>query len=186
MIVPYVARQRSPAALAEGRFFDLASVAESLHRHLRPAEKRFPDAESQAIRDQVMPSVPKERREAFRSAVSRINDLSYRERLERLLQRFPTLANDVIGDPDEQNTFCKLVRSLRDTEAHRLQRTNKTNVGGAKLVRIAAKLKVILDAWILAEIGLNDSTIEESMRKNRKYWFYASCHSWPWNEAADE
>ncbi len=94
--------------------------------------------------------------------------------------------HDVIGNTNEQDTFCKLVRSLRDTEAHRLKRTKKTNVGGAKLMRIAAKLKVILDAWILAEIGLADATIEESMRKNRKYWFYASCDSWPWNVTPGE
>lgn len=186
VIVPYVARQRSPAPLADGRFFDLASVAESLHRHLRPAEKRFPESEAQAIRDLVMPCVPEKHRESVHSALSRINDLSYRERVQQLLQRFPSLSRDVIGDNEEQDTFCKLVRSLRDTEAHRLERTKQTNVGGAKLVRIASKLKVIIDAWILAEIGLDGSTIERSMRKNRKYWYYASCDSWPWNVPAGE
>ena len=133
-----------------------------------------------------MPYVPTKHRDSVQSAISRINDLSYKDRLEQLLGRFPTLVHDVIGDTNEQDTFCKLVRSLRDTEAHRLERTKKTNVGGAKLVRVASKLKVIIDAWILAEIGLDGSTIEGAMRKNRKYWFYASCDSWPWNVAADE
>ena len=181
VIVPYLASQRSPAPLAERRFFDFAATAESLHAHFRPNDKNFADKEAQAIWKKVRLCVPKERRTAFSSALRRVNELTYKERLERLLYRFPAITKDVIGDSNEQAIFCKIVKDLRNVGAHRLRRTDETNVGGSKLVRIAAKLKAILDAWILAEIGIDENVIHEQMQKTRRYWFYASRETWPWN-----
>jgi hypothetical protein len=184
-IVPYLAHQRSPGPFAETRFFDFASVAESVHAHFRPDENQFSDEEARAICKALRSHIPKQRRHAFASALQRVNGLTYKHRLEALLKRFPTLMADVIGDPEEQAIFCKLVKDLRNVEAHKLHRTDGTEVGGSKLNGLAAKLKVVLDAWILAEIGLAESAIEESMRRNHKYWFYASCSSYPWNIGED-
>jgi hypothetical protein len=180
-IVPYLANERSPAPFAERRFFDFASAAESLHAHFRPNEEQFTDDEAQAIYKTIRMHIPKERRHAFSSALRRVNALTYKDRLERLLKRFPALTKDVIGDSKEEVIFCKVVKDLRNVEAHKLKRTGETVIGGSKLVPIASKLKVILDAWILAEIGVAESVIEESMRANTRYWFYASSASWPWN-----
>jgi hypothetical protein len=179
-IVPYLSRQRSPAPFAGGRFFDLAAIAESLHVHLCPGDISFPDDEARALCEKVLSFIPKDRRRNFWNALRWVNALTYKERLERLLQRFPTLTKDVIGDAKEQAAFCKLVKDLRHTEAHRLKTRNQRDVSGRTHIRIAAKLKVILDAWILAEIGLPTSAIEDAMRNTRRYWYYASRESWPW------
>jgi hypothetical protein len=172
--------------LAERRFFDFAAAAESVHAHFRPNEKNFDDDEARTICDKVRRCIPKHRRTAFCSALRRVNDLTYKERLQRLLQRFPALTSEVIGDPSEQNAFCKLVKDLRNMEAHRLARTNETNIGGSQLVSIAAKLKAILDAWILAEVGVDDNVIYQRMRATRNYWFYASRETWPWNTPSSD
>jgi hypothetical protein len=181
VIVPYLVNQRSPAPIAEGRFFDFAAAAESLHAHLRPDEDSCSKLEARQIWKAIRPAIPVERRKAFSSALQRVNALAYRDRLERLFARFPTLVQDVIGDAEEQAAFCKSVKDIRNTLAHRLTRTEQTNPGGSKLVRMASKLKTILDAWILAEIGIVEPAVEEAMRENPKYWFYASRKTWPWN-----
>ncbi len=185
VIGPYLASQLCPASFAQSRFFDLAATAESLHTHFRADKRSYPDAVARAIRRKLLGCVPTQHRTSFRNALQRVNGLTYRQRLERLLQRFPTLAEDTIGDSGERAAFCKLVKDLRNIEAHRLKPTGRTAVGGLKLVRIASKLRVILDAWILAEIGIAESAIEEAMRSNGEYWFYACRRSWPWNIAAD-
>ncbi len=132
------------------------------------------------MREAILAVVPPNRTELVRNTFGHLNDLSYKDRLHKLLERFPTLASDVIGGGDQQARFCRLVRDLRDAEAHALDRNEKIRVGGKALVGIAAKLRVILDAWLLAEVGLSDGQIEEAMRKNRRFWYYASCESWPW------
>jgi hypothetical protein len=184
VIVPYMLNQRCPAPFAERRVFDFAAAAESLHAHLCRHEKKFSDPVERRIRKDVLRCVPEDRRDAYSTALKRVNELTYRERLERLLRKFPALMQDVIGDSDEQVAFCKLVKDLRNAEAHGLKRTAKTDVGGLTLVRIASKLRVILDAWLLAEMGIAETAIENAMRKNRAYWFYASAATWSWKNAA--
>lgn len=182
-VVPYLAAQRTPSPFAEQRFFDFASAAESLHAHLRPDDRRFPDEEARALRQSALQNIPTERRGDFDSALRRVNALTYRDRVEHLLSRFPAIAQAAIGDPTAQKSFCKQVRDLRNVQAHGLSPTDVANPSGLRLVRLASKLKPVLDAWILAEIGITAEAIEKAMRGCRTYWFYASCESWPWDVA---
>lgn len=180
-IVPYMSGLLSPAPLAERRFFDFAASAESVHVHFRPDETNFSEQEAEDIWTSIRDSIPDILRGSYKMALCRVNALTYRQRLERLFGRFPELANDVLGNDDAQSKFYGLVKGLRNIEAHRLRRTKESNVGGHKLVRIAAKLKTIIDAWLLAEMGIDPEVIEERMRKTREYWHYASSKNWPWD-----
>jgi len=184
-VVPYFACLRLPSPLADRRFFDLASSAESLHSHLRPREKKFNDREARKITKRLCSLVPEKKRASFEIALQRVNDLYFKDRLERLLARFPKLATDVIGTVDQQRKFCKLVKDLRNREAHRLKRTKGTSVSGLTLVRLTAKLRVVIDAWVLAENGVPEHVVEQTMRSNREYWFYASNTTWPWDASDD-
>jgi len=179
VIVPYFASQRSPAPLAESRFFDAASTAESLPAHLRKHERLFPDSEAKRIRKAAASAVEESRREAVRSALGRINHPSYVDWLKSLMGRFPSLVEAVVGDPDAQRRFRQRVRDLRNMEAHRLPR-DQPDPTGLELVRITAKLRPIIDAWILAEVGIDEHRIVDAMRRNRRYWHYASHETWPW------
>lgn len=185
-IVPYMSGQVSPAPLADRRFFDCAASAESVYAHFCPDDTNFSSDEAKEIWKRIRDSIPTNRRDFYSNALCRVNALTYRQRLERLFARFPDLTKDVLGNGDDQRAFFNLVKDLRNVEAHRLRRTKESNVGGHKLVRIAAKLKTIIDAWLLAEMGIEPGVIERRMRETPEYWHYASSDSWPWKIDNDD
>ncbi|OQZ07338.1 MAG: hypothetical protein B6D36_00390, partial [Planctomycetes bacterium UTPLA1] len=86
-------------------------------------------------------------------------DLNYRDRLKELISRFPTLHAEVIGDSDLQEEFCDRVTSLRNIEAHKFDR-KKSSTSGPAIEKLTAKLRVIIDSWLLAECGIPGETIE--------------------------
>lgn len=182
-IVPYFANRRTPAPFSEDRFFSYARAAESLHRNLRADEKilGFGDDEWEAIRKAMMNVVPKQRRNIIGLRLRHFNELTYLDRLSRIMGRFPSLSNDVVGDAPAQRKFAHLVKELRNREAHQLDRGQTADIDGSRLERIAAKLWTLIDAWLLAEIGIADDQIDRAMRNNCRYWHYASNRSWPWS-----
>jgi hypothetical protein len=180
-IVPYVASQRRPAAFAESRLFDCAATAESIHRHFRPNDVQFTDNEARAVCKAAKQCIPREVRHAFANAVTNVNALTYMQRLRALLDRIPEIAQDVIGNAYEQRKFCLLVKDLRNMQAHRGSHGVDSQVSGDRLVRITSKVKAIIDAWVLLELGVDNATVYRRMRSTHRYWFYASNTTWPWN-----
>ncbi|MBE7507451.1 MAG: hypothetical protein HS101_14365 [Planctomycetia bacterium] len=180
-INPYFASLRTPGPFVNDRFFALASSAESLHRSLRPRRPPIPRAEWNRIREAVLASVESHRREYVCSRLNFEKDLNYRDRLKELISRFPTLHAEVIGDSDLQEEFCDRVTSLRNIEAHKFDR-KKSSTSGPAIEKLTAKLRVIIDSWLLAECGIPGETIEASFRGNRRYWYYADNKTWPWNK----
>lgn len=181
-IVPYVLCLQSPAVFAERRLFELAAVAESLHRHLFPDAVNFPAHTAATVCRTLKPSIPKHLRRYFFSSLRRVHELTFTERITRLMAKYPQIVEYSVGNQDAQKRFCKLVRDLRNHEAHRLQREDATNLPGINLVRIASKLRVLIDAWILGELGFTDEEIFNHMTRNEKYGFFASNVSWRWDE----
>jgi len=99
--------------------------------------------------------------------------LSYVDCVQRLVNRFPSLAEDAIGDADNIGQICQLVRRFRVTDAHKLSESVEA-LDGWNLNCLAAKLKMFIDAWLLAELGLSEDEIDCAIRGNRHYWGLAS------------
>lgn len=183
IITAYFACRRHPAAFVNGQFFDIARTAEALHRGLGPGneQKSFSENEADEIRTRVGKIDLGCRKDLVLSRLNTINQPSFRERLLKLLQRFPVIADDTIGDEKSQGSFARRVKDLRNMEAHLSGTEKDDNVDGVEYVRIESKLRVIIDAWLLSAVGLTDDQIIQAMRGNNRYWFYASNQTWPWN-----
>jgi hypothetical protein len=89
------------------------------------------------------------------------------------------LVPDVVGDKD---IFAKRVVAWRNNEAHFLKGDGSS---GLQHLRLASKLRVIIDALIMQQLGLPISEVASAMKKNRQYWFYASNETWPWDVGTD-
>ncbi len=182
VIAPYFTSQRFPSSFVNGRFFDIARVAEALHRTLFRDSLRFSNQEAKQIRATIKKSLDESQWKCITDRLNQLNHLSFRERLLELMKRFPELMELIIGDEKAQCDFAKRATDMRNMEAHLLEEDSQVKARGIVHVRLASKLKTLIDAWLLAKLGLSDETVRKAMQGNRRYWFYASNQSWPWNE----
>ncbi len=181
IVGPYFNSLRMPGRFVQGKFFDMARVAEALHRELFEETILSPE-EWREIHRALVEAIPEKHREALKGPLQRGNELSYKTRLQRILGLFPTLALETVGDSDDQRRFCQLVRDLRNHEAHRLRQKKQKELSGSGYLRVTSKLRVMIDALLLLQLGLSNDTIEGAMKANESYWFYASKTTWNWDE----
>jgi hypothetical protein len=124
-------------------------------------------------------------RESLLAKLSYLPRLTFAERLRHLIDDLtPSLRERVIGDAAQQERFIKRVKTLRNAHAHRMKLKERTV--GFEFVRLASKLRVIIDWSLLTKIGLQKDEIELAIDKCPEYRFYAYRESWPWdNKDAD-
>jgi len=114
--------------------------------------------------------------EALHRHITHVKNSSLRNRVKESIDRISILAPDIIGDRDG---FARRIVACRNNEAH----CNDEDDGGSgsEHFRLASKLRVIIDAVIMMELGLTISEVSLAMRRSREYWFYASNETWAWN-----
>jgi hypothetical protein len=100
--------------------------------------------------------------------------MTLKKRLRECINTSP-VGGEVVGNVEK---FIDRVVALRNLEAHRIEGDNNN---GSEQARLAAKLKVLIDATLLTHIGIPNDEVATSMKQSREYWFYASNSSWPWN-----
>ncbi|MEM6506266.1 MAG: HEPN domain-containing protein [Planctomycetota bacterium] len=173
--------QRYDKGYVDSRFFILASITESLHRELNPDKTLYGEAISKQAIEVVLREVPEHARDVVRSKLAWLNALSFKTRLSELMQAADAVIEDVLGNIDYQKGFTRQVTDWRNEQAHMTDRRKLyVSRDGIGYVRMAAKLKVIIDFQILLQLGFDEQVIAERMRDLRRYWFFASNKTWPW------
>lgn len=103
--------------------------------------------------------------------------MSFRQRLQAVFSTFPQLIPEVLG-PDVAGFENKIVES-RNIEAHCDESGSRSD--GSEHVRLFAKLRVLIDAMLMKEIGIDESEMLRAMKNSNEYWFYASHAEWAWD-----
>ncbi|MEM7062846.1 MAG: HEPN domain-containing protein [Cyanobacteria bacterium P01_B01_bin.77] len=100
--------------------------------------------------------------------LSHLNSYSLRERLEEILSEYGTcLPENFFGSPDEQYDFLKKLRKTRNYLTHLSSKKDKDVLSGQELIVLCRKLKKLLEACLLKQLGLEELKIKAILSKNR-------------------
>jgi hypothetical protein len=150
---PFFVINRSKRSFSDERFFVTASTAEALHGLLYPGAVDLNAAEWKAVRPAIQKAIPPQYHKSLLPKLSHLPRLAFAERLRHLIDELtPSLRERVIGDTAQQEKFIKRVKTLRNAHAHRMKL--KQHTVGFEFVRLANKLRVLIDWSLLTKIGL--------------------------------
>ncbi|PSF33319.1 hypothetical protein C7H19_20180 [Aphanothece hegewaldii CCALA 016] len=108
------------------------------------------------------------------------NEYSLKERLEDLFSNedfYKCLPDNFFIDSQEQEKFVKQVRDTRGSLTHpdsntsdkKIKKKNKHIVTGQDLEKIVYKLKIILEACLLKQLGLDSSQVKTILSQKYKF-----------------
>ena len=145
-----------PDAYIEVRFQSLTQGLESLHRRMCQ-ETVMSDDEFNGIRDAVLATCPSDRKEWLEQRLNYANELSLRQRLNRLIGPF----RDHFGNSQQRGIFVNRVVSTRNYLTHYDVSIENEAAMGRNLYVLCEKLDALLQLNLLRVIGFDsDSSIE--------------------------
>ncbi|HEY8748116.1 MAG TPA: HEPN domain-containing protein [Tepidisphaeraceae bacterium] len=159
----------------ETRFKDLSVAWFELQRALSGCLNMYFSAHYSAYTNQRLFALTTAL-EALHRHITKAKTCKLRNRIKESLDRISILIPDVIGNSD---AFAKRIVACRNNEAHGGE--DDEGGSGTEYVRLASKLRVIIDTLIMMELGLTISEVSTAMRNSNEYWFYASNTTWPWD-----
>lgn len=149
--------------LLEAKILWLTQALETLHRR-SSTEKLLSDDELAGLRDSLVEHCPQNRRSWLKEELRYANELSFRQRVKRLLKPF----SNWFGSREERRILVNTVCDTRNYLTH-YDETNTKNraIGGRDLVKLHGKLEALFQLHLLRLTGLNDSDIDSIVHGNR-------------------
>lgn len=172
---------RRPAEFVEQKFLNQIRVIEGIHRQLY-FKKDFvlPTDRHKRLIAKIMGNLTTEEAQWARSKLQLSNQMSLRQRLLQIAERNQELIDLSAGD---FRLFSKYVANARNDEAHQFPKDTLPQKIKFRHDGAAWKLRVLADMTLFNLIGLPGNLCLSQMKRNHRYWYYASKDSFPWRES---
>lgn len=155
-----------PSLPLENQLLNLTAFAEGYHRTLHD-EQPLTGEEAKAAVDAMLAAVEEKRvRAVFRSALTYANAQTQRKRMRWLAER----AARVISAWDlDVSEFCKELADTRNWLTHWGNRGKHTQEGPG-LVRLIARLDLVISVNVLLDLGLDHRVAAEQIGSGARLW----------------
>ena len=156
----YFASRAQPSQFVDTKILWLTQALEILHRR-NSSETEMSEEEFASLRESVIQSCPKSRRQWLASRLR--NELSFRHRVERLLEPFERW----FGDHGKRRAFVSRVCDTRNYLTHYDETTTGNRATGSdELFELYEKLEALVQLHLLRLIDLSDSSIDSIVQEN--------------------
>ncbi len=156
----------------ESRVLALTTVAEGLHRRLRPDAVRFSQETGTAIRNaavEAAENVQPGTGEAVKGLLNHVHEVGYRQRLRELAEMAEPGAPGVTGRSDR---WSVAVYDARNDFAHRGGMGWFEDADYDRYVTVALSLQWLLRAVLLSEAGIESDLLAERFRTHEEYQLF--------------
>jgi ApeA N-terminal domain 1 len=150
----------------ENQLLELAATCEGLHRRLYPELRRMTRRQADKQRRLARDAVDEKYRTWVNQALGHLDQVSYQERLEYLLERVSPVAPEVIGKRSE---WIGQVKNARNGFAHQLLGAGLDVTTIESGNALALSLKWVLTILLLREAGVNDELLRRRVQGCEEY-----------------
>jgi len=161
----YFASLYNPKMYLEHKFLSVVQALESYHR-LKVRRNEWSDEEHKIRIDEIMRAAPTQYKEWLDRELDYSNELSLRARLKELLNRHATIAG---SSADDRSEFVNDVVDTRNYLTHYDPKLKDRAATGHRLFTLTRKLRILLEACLLEELGFARDEIRGLFQKSRKY-----------------
>ena len=159
----YFASRTQSSQFLDTKVLWLTQALETLHRR-SSKETEMSEEEFRKLRELVTQSCPLDRRQWLNNRLHYANELSFRHRIERLLEPFERW----FGNREKHRPFVNRVCDTRNYFTHYDEATTGNRASGSdELFELYGKLEVLFQLHLLDLIGLDDSSIDSIVQENR-------------------
>jgi len=139
----------------EQKFLCLIQALESYHRRM-VNNRKWPEEDYNKRIEEIMWGVPSEYKKWLRYVLKHRNEPELHERLEKLLNRFPTTVSSLIKDTQ---TFVNKVCDTRNYLTHHDENLKNAAAKGEALHRINLQLTALVEMCLLKELGFTPDEV---------------------------
>ena len=159
----YFAMKAQPSQFLDVKILWLCQALETLHRR-SSEETEMPGQEFAALRKSLIQYCPKGRRPWLGPRLLYANQLSFRNRMRRLLEPLERW----FGDEGRREAFVKTITDTRNYLTHYDEaNTNNKAIGSDAMFALNQKLEALFQLYLLSLIGLDDPTVDSIIHGNR-------------------
>ena len=159
----YFASRAQPSQFLDTKILWLTQALETLHRG-SSSETEMSEEEFESLRTSVIQSCPKSRRQWLSYRLHYANELSFRHRIERLLEPLEPW----FGDDGKRRAFVNRVCDTRNYLTHYDETTTgKRATDSGELFELYEKLEALFQLRLLSLIGFDAPAIDSIIRGNR-------------------
>ena len=150
----FLSRSNSPMSL-QSRFLNLCQSVEVIHRRMFPGERIIPKQKFRHLKDPLLDFLPDDCPDFLRNKINSANQLSLRDRVERMMTQFENWFED--GETSKE--FAKRVSDTRNVLTHLHGRTDEQASTAQELGNLYNKLETLATLYVLKLLGLTKSDI---------------------------
>lgn len=161
---PFFSDTYAPAPYVETRFLMQCQAAEVLHRKRFASQVRDP-REHQAIIDRVVQATPPAHQSWVAEALRSTNRKRLRACILELVAHAPSAAQRIVGDLP---TFAGRVVQVRNFYTHWSALPSGGRPDGAETLLLHHKLRFLVQAFLMRELGLHEALIEDALLRSRQ------------------
>ena len=159
----YFASRTQPSQFLDTKLLWLTQALETLHRR-SSNETEMPEEEFASLRESVMQSCLQSRRQWLNDRLHYANELSFRHRIERLLEP----VRRWFGDHRKRRAFVSRVCDTRNYLTHYDEATTGNRATGSdEMFELYGKLEALFQLHLLSLIGLDAQAIDSIIQGNR-------------------
>ncbi len=151
----------NPQAYLTQQFLSLVQALEVYHREAVYVPD-MPEEEHEKRVEKILDSAPAEHKGWLRQKLRVVSEPSLGERLHKILKKHRGTSDVVVGKKGEARVeFVDKVVDSRNYLAHRDKGKKERAARGVELYQISQKLKRLLEACLMGEIGFEDDEIRK-------------------------
>jgi len=155
----------NPRTYLEHKFLSIVQALESYHR-LKVRRNELPEQEHNNRLKNVMDAVQMQYKEWLEEKLRYSNELTLRTRLKELLNAYPEIVSSAADDKHE---FVTKVVDTRNYLIHHDPESKSKAVDGERLSILARRLRALLEACLMTELGFAKDEIRCLFQRNRRY-----------------
>jgi hypothetical protein len=153
----FFADMYNPELYLEASFLYIAMAVESYHRRTEPDLTALPKEKFNEKKKLVLDAVHLEHRQWLKKCLEHANEPSFRQRIGNLLNKNSAVARLFIAEFDG---FAKEAADTRNYLVHHTPKKGYVPADATKLLVLARKLRLLIIACLLSELGFDNETIE--------------------------
>lgn len=165
----YFATAYSSSAYLDDRFLSLVQAVEAYHRRALGTTE-LPEDEHERRLEETISAVPNVHKDWLRGKLTYSNEPSLRKRLKEIMRRDPEVMKPIFGkSKKERGAFVGKVVDTRNYLTHYDESKKDEAAVGRKLYELTEKLKSVLEACLLREVGFEGDSLKEILLRTRRF-----------------